>query len=406
MIGSNLQIKNGTIIVYRVYDISHEINLELAKESLEKSYGLEPVRRYKIDKDPNRSITLKDAPLILSGADEELEFVVGNEMRKVCAQVGVKIWNYGVVSISFKIKINMDSTWKDLCVFGSAIESGQTIDSIAKRKKNEISEKIRSSLKKQHNHEMFEDYTTFVIEEITEKKKDIGPSTITDPLDALKSAAVAELLLSEPTRALSEITRKSITSNISQYTKKDLLVLDWNSSLVFDFTKEKEFQEYIDIIEFSISQLLKLRIYDHLLDERLDELYDSMEKNEHNQITDFYSKLSTEANQIYLEFSDFFEKIDNSVKTVGDFYSAKVLKSANKRLGLDELKGSMSRKIETLSKISSMLHSRVDSLINDKRNEIAEINIKKSHKMEFAILIMILIELMATIKSIVVSTIN
>lgn len=397
MLGANLNIKKGTIFVYRVYDIAHEIDLRLAQQGLEKRSGAESVRRYQLKKDPFRTIIMREAPLILSGGEEEITINVNGQDRAFKSNIEVKVWDYGVLSFSYRIDFS-DVRWKELVVLGSILDSDSVIDEISRRKKEEIANQIKDSLKSPYSHSVFEDYTTYVIEEIEDKTIDEEPQRFQNPLDLIKAASVPELLLAESSKTLAETTKRSVISNISQYTKKDALILDWNSSLVIDFTKEKEYQEYVDIIEFSITQLLELRIYDQLLDERLDLLYNSIENNQHNKITDFYSKLSTEAGQLYLEFSDFFEKLDGSIKTVGDFYSAKVLKTANKRLGFDELKQTMSRKIDTLSKMSKMFQAKVDSLIDEKRNQIGEEHIKKSHRMEFAILILIVIEVIPTMK--------
>src|SRR5690606_20436175 len=135
---------------------------------------------------------------------------------------------------------------------------------------------------------------------------------------------------------------------------------------------------YVDLIEFSLAQLLELRIYDQRLDEQLDELYDSMEHKQYAQVTDFYSQMSDESGRLYMEFSDFFDKLDNSIKTVVDFYLAKVLRSADKRFGFDELKKSMSRKIDSLRELSSMGQDKVDSLIDEQRNQLSEHHAKIS----------------------------
>jgi heat shock protein HspQ len=397
MLGANLNIKKGKIFVYRVYDIAHEIDLKRAQTGLERMSGADSVRRYQLKKDPLRKIIMREAPLILSGGEEELNINVNGQIRSFKSTIEVKIWDYGVLSFSYRIDLT-DVRWKELVILGSILDSDSVIDEVSKRKKDEIAKQINDSLRNPYSHSVFEDYTTYVIEEIEDKTQDDSSEKLQNPLNLIKVASIPELLLAEPSKTLAETTKRSVSSNISQYTKKDALILDWNSSLVIDFTKEKEYQEYVDIIEFSITQLLELRIYDQLLDERLDLLYQSIENDQHGKITDFYSQLSTEAGQLYLEFSDFFEKIDGSIKTVGDFYSAKVLKTANKRLGFDELKQTMSRKIDILSKISKMLQSKVDSLVDERRNQIGEEHIKKSHRMEFAILVLIVIEVIPTLK--------
>jgi hypothetical protein len=403
----NLFIKKGSILAYRLYDIAHEINLKKAQSLLESQIR-QNLRRYKLQKDPLRTITLREAPVIFSLDDENIQIKLRENLINFKLQVEVKIWDYGVLSFRYKIDLPEDIAWKDLVLLGSILDSDSVIDELSVKKRNELTSSLHEALKAPHTHTVFEDYTTYLIEEIEEvtKEKIEGPENknkqslnrvkVKDPLDILKKSEIAELLLAEPDRTLADSTKNSIKANYSQYTKKDMLILDWNSALVLDFSKEKEYQDYVDIIEFSLAQLLELRIYDQLLDEKLNDLYNSMENKQHEKVTNFYSTLSEESGSLYLEFSDFFEKIDNSIKTVGDFYLAKVLRSADKKFGFDELKRSMTRKIDSVRMISSMCQEKINNIVDEERNRHSEYSSKMTHKMEVIVIVLILIEVMGT----------
>jgi hypothetical protein len=390
MQGANLHITKGAILAYRVFDIAHEIDLKKAHDLFNQGTP-GSVRRYQLKKDPLRSITFRQAPLILSVDNIQVPITIKEGETKIfSASLEIKVWDYGVISLCYRINLKESLLWKDLVVLGSILDSDSIIDNLSNVRKEDS---------------LFEDYTTYLIEEVeehvTKKNKEgdleqvIEIKKIKDPLEVIKKASVAELLLAESDRSLSDGTKKSVLSNLNQYTKKDLIVMDWNSAVVFDFTKEKEYQDYVDIIEFSLAQLLELRIYDQLLDEKLEQLYDSMEDKKNSQIiTDFYSLMSEEASRLYMEFSDVFEKLDNSIKTVGDFYLAKILKSADKKFGFEELKKSMSRKIETLANISKIYQDKIDSLVDEKRNKLSEENAVTSHRMELIVIILITIEVL------------
>ena len=421
MNGNHLVIKKGAVFAYRLYDIAHEIDLKKAQSALESQGGSQQVRRYQLQKDPLRTVIMRELPLTLSGDEETIKIKLKDGERELKATVEVKLWDYGVMSFSYRINLTENLSWKNLVLLGSILDSDSVIDELSVRKRDELVARLQSnqSLKSPHTHQVFEDYTTFLIEELegvekTKKKitpaategnsnpkpeivEELVPVKIRDPKEILNYNCIAELLLAEPTRALSETTRKSIQSNYSQYTQKDLIILDWNTALVMDFTKEKEYQDYVDLIEFSLAQLLELRIYDQLLDEQLDDLYNSMEQKQFAQVTNFYSQMSDESGRLFMEFSDFFEKLDNSIKTVGDFYLAKVLRSADKRFGFDDLKKSMSRKIDALREISSMCQDKVDSLVDEQRNKLSEHNTQVTHRMELIVIGLIAIEVIPTV---------
>lgn len=420
MTGNNLVIKKGAVFAYRLYDVAHEIDLKKAQAALE-AQGSQQVRRYQLQKDPLRTVIMRELPLTLTGDEETIKIKLKDGERELKASVEVKLWDYGVMSFCYRINLTENLSWKNLVLLGSILDSDSVIDELSVKKRDELVTRLQSnqSLKSPLTHPVFEDYTTYLIEEletVEKRKKKFTPEAtaenpepkeetieetvsvkIRDPKEILTYNCVAELLLAEPTRALSETTRKSIQSNYSQYTQKDFIILDWNTALVMDFTKEKEYQDYVDLIEFSLAQLLELRIYDQLLDEQLDALYTSMENKHFAQVTNFYSQMSDESGRLYMEFSDFFEKLDNSIKTVGDFYLAKVLRSADKRFGFEELKKSMSRKIDALRELSSMCQDKVDSLVDEQRNKLSEHHIRVGHRMELIIIILIAIEVIPVV---------
>lgn len=397
MQSTNLFIKKGAILAYRQYDIAHEIDLKKIL-ALWETEPNKVIRRYQLNKDPFRTVVMREAPLTLSGGEENLGIKLKDNLQDLPAAVEVKIWGYGVISFSYKIAIPENLEWKDLVLLGSLLDSDSVIDDLSVKKRDDLFTRLRdiNCLKKPEINDTFEDYTTYLIEEIEERTKSKTEGEpdqikkIKDPQELLKKHCIAELLLAEPSRTLSDSTRKSIQSSFSQYTNKDMILLDWNTALIVDFTKEKDHVDYIDLIEFSLAQLLELRIYDERLDEQLDQLYDSLEKKQFDSITNVYSAMSEEAGRLYMEFSDFFEKLDNSIKTVGDYYLAKILRNADKRFGYDELKRNMYRKIEALRDLSTMYQDKVETLIDSQRNATA-------HRMELIVIALISVEVFPSV---------
>ena len=103
-----------------------------------------------------------------------------------------------------------------------------------------------------------------------------------------------------------------------------------------------------------------------MLDEKLFDLYDSIEKKTGKGLmSNKYSQLSEEANQMYLEFSEFFDHIGNSIKTVGD--------------------SPLKEKMQSLAQVTQILQN--------------EVNSKKSHIMELTIIALIMIEVVPLVYS-------
>lgn len=391
-------IKKGSIFFYRLYDVAHEIQLNHALSLLDETSNKE-AKRYSLKKPTG--LILRDAPIMVSLPEETFSLKINDFERFFSFSPTLKIWGYGVFSLSFRYDIPENTPLDELILLSSAINQSSHLDEVSVRLRDEFRRLLEKSLKTSSLNPLFEDYTTYLIEDM-----EVNGGRVSDPLIALNEIKYAELLLGEPKKKLSNSTKKHIRSHFTQYTRNDLLLMDFDAALVMDFGKEKEYFDYVDILEFSLAQLLELRIYDQLLDEKLDELYDSMEKGQFNKVTEFYTKLSEESGQLFMEFSDVFEKLDNSIKTAGDFYLARILKNADERFGFDLLKKTMSRKIEALSELSRMCQDKVDALIDQRRNELAEISITKSHRMEMIVILLISIEALPALKDLLLELLN
>jgi hypothetical protein len=199
---------------------------------------------------------------------------------------------------------------------------------------------------------------------------------------------LSSIILAEKKIQLSEAIRKTILENSLQYSDKDMLVIDWNSSIIVDFTETNDYVEYIDILEFSLSHLLELRIYDFILDDRLNKLYDSMDKDLGDQLNnETYSAISKEAGQIYIEISDVLERVNNSLKVIGDSFYATIIRHINKKFRIEDWEKSTSNKLDKLMNISSILQDRIESRLSNS-------NEKKSHFFEIIVIILIILEIL------------
>lgn len=383
MFGANVNIKKGKILIYRVFDIAHEVSLSKAEKILSlESKG----QRLKLSKDPLQTIIIKEAPLTLQMGEEA--FNVDSKPFK--GAVSVKLWNYGALSVCLTVEVPENTPWKDLVSWGCAIDDSLEILKISENIKNLIQTKIESAIsKKNTNVQVVEDFTTFLIEAIEDKDEQGQMVDIKDPQEVLKKVAVPELLLGEKEFTLAETTRKNILKDFIQYTKQDLAIVDWNSALIIDFSKQNLYQEYVDILEFSLTHLLELRMYDQLLDEKLSSLYDAIENKDkgfaRSLMSNWFSQISKDAAKSYLEFSEFFENIDNSIKTVGNSYLASFFRETAKKYRFDDWKKNVEEKMSTLARISELLQG--------------EVNSSKSHLMEIIIILLIAVEVVPLVFS-------
>jgi hypothetical protein len=361
-------LKQGYTLVYRVFDIGEEINLSLAEKILaNQAYRA----RLKLTKTAGQALIIRDPPIRLNLGESILQ--IGG--KSVSAELVATLWDYGVVSLVFQLPITQGTTWTELVRLSDLLQSDAAtvghIDELARTRASEIAKLLGNSLKRPIDHSLYEDYVIFFIQEVNDIKL---ASELTSRVD------VGSLILGESREVLSDRVRKPISDYQFQYSENDLAVVDWNSALVLEPSGKREIP---DILEFALTHLLEFRFYDELLDVRMRELYDQVEARRQSLWASYFSSSSKEANTRFLEFSEFIERVDNSLKVVGDFYLAEIFRAAVRRFRLADWQQSVTRKLNLFTRVAELLQS--------------ELNVWRGHLLEFVVILLIAFEIVSAI---------
>lgn len=360
-----IKIKRGKILVYRVFDIGSEIDLDKVEALFEDKKLKE---RFKLDRKHNMSLIISSSPLSVQLGTFEIKLVD----KLVPAELIAKVWHFGTVSLCFQLPIADGTSWMDLVKTASWIEKDAEIEIFARAKAKEFQTDIKSAIPVLSEWKMNEDYITYFIQELDGHT---GPlASLPEKLD------IPALILAESKEMLSDLMKKNILENVFQYSKDDLVVVDWNSALVIEPSGSMDVPL---VIEFALNQLLEMRYYDDLLDQRLNTVYNEVVGRKKGLFSNKYSRLAEEASQIYLEISEIVENVENSFKTVGDFYLATIFRASSKRFRFDDWQRSINDKLGNLAEVSKLLHGEV----NESRNQT----------MEMIILVLIAIEVIPLI---------
>ncbi len=345
-----IKIKKGKILVYRVFDIGTEIDLDKVEALFEDKKLKE---RFKLDRKHNMSLIISSSPVSIQLGAVEIRLMD----KQVAAELIAKVWHFGTVSLCFQIPIEENTSWPDLVKTASWIEADEEIEVFARIKATQFQADIKHAIPVPTEWNMNEDYVTYFIQELDGYS---GPiSALTDKLD------IPALILAESKEVLSDSTKKNILENVFQYSKDDLVVVDWNSAFVYEPSGSMDVPL---VIEFALNQLLEMRYYDDLLDQRLNTLYNAVVRRKKGLFSNKYSRLAEEAGQIYLEISEIVENVENSFKTVGDFYLATIFRASSKRMRFDDWQKSINEKLGNMAEVSKLLHSEV----NESRNQTME----------------------------------
>lgn len=357
-------IQKGSILIYRVFDIAEEIDFSKVESLLQSS---PPIARLRLSRTQRHEVVMRNAPLQLQIGKGT--FTLGE--TTYTSDNSIKLWDYGVMSFTMSIAIAPGSTWEELTELAKKIEGTKQLDDIARHESRELTRTLRGALKEPHEWEVFEDYSVFLIESHT------GPKKAAELMNTFRPV---NLVLAEPVEHLSEKTKDILSQSTFQYTENDYTIIDWNSALVIDPSGTKDIP---DVLEFALTQLMELRYYDDLLDDRLESLYDSIEnaKRRWNFLGNDSSKLSEEASVLYIEFSEFLERVDNSLKVVGDFFLATVFRGAVKRFRFLDWQQSITRKMSVVAQLTQLIQGEVQA--------------SRSHFLEIIVIILIAIEIIS-----------
>lgn len=355
-------IIKGKILVYRVFDIGEEVDLERAEKALiETSTGRSKFRLKKINQ---QAVIVSNDPLSISLGGYHFK----NEEHQYNAEISAKLWDFGTLSLTFEFNIPDNLTINQLKHYSNHIQENDELDLFARAKAKELSQQIQTAMAKTNEWEVNEDYILYFIEKFSQDYDDVSV--------ILEQEDVAALILNEDNLILSPQIKDRIYESKLQYYKNDLALIDWNSGFIIEPSGSMDIP---DVIEFALNQLLEMRYYDDLLDKKLHELYSAVELKEMSLFSSRYSDLALEAGQKYIEIAEIVESVENSLKVIGDLYHSVVFRMASKKFRFTDWQSSIDNKLDNLADLSKLL--------------LDNINHRKSHILEFTVIVIISLEL-------------
>ncbi len=350
----------GSIQLYRLFDIGGEVDLEGAVGLLASRY----FEKFKLRRS-SRAVVIEQAPLVLGlGGWQQ---IIGEEQYDV--SVTGKLWSFGALSITLKLDITESCSGARALEIGHFLENDQRLSESLESLASEVMRDISPILTSPKLWDQFEDYLIYIYK----GKSDPDHSSLIGEL--LSSELFYQLILGEPGRPVHEQMKIPIRQNTLQYGNDDIVTIDWNSAFIWS---DGDYDDIADVLEFALVQLLELRYYDDLLSRKLSFLYRAIKTTSPGIFNNRYNTLSHEAATLYLELSEIVERIENALKVVGDFYYAKVFRAAVERFRLKDWERSVDQKLGNMLEISKLFQS--------------EISLKQGHLMEVIIIVLIAIE--------------
>lgn len=193
------------------------------------------------------------------------------------------------------------------------------------------------------NNAVHEEYTIILCEEKTE-----NPEHFVDT----NAKLFAHAIRASYDKPLDKGEIESILSTRVRYSVHDMTIVDWNGAVVL--TDDADYQSEIDMFKIGNYQLMRYRVLDEQLEERLSRLKDIVDKTKRS-IFSRQDKLLQDIVSQRLSLLLSFEKLDQSILLIGDWYSAKLYKAIVEELYIDGWKTIVQNKLESLRSIHEVV---------------------------------------------------
>jgi hypothetical protein len=366
-----LVVREGRVVAYRQLDVADEIDLPACQALLQASAP----RRGGLTREGAQSLVISTPPLEVTIGPRS--FTLPRTGRKIDAEVSVRVFDYGAVSFSFEVPIPDGSELGDIVAWCDELYDSPELDQAAREMVRPLLTPLRGSVRGEHDWNAVETYTVVFV-----RRFEGDPSAG----DVLAAPSLASLVLGEPTnRRLSPSQRQDVLTHSHSYFDDDLVVVDWNCAFVLEPSGSRDIP---DILELASSQLLELRYYDELFDAELARVYRDLDRAHGRQFGDIVRNplvdLGRRVVSRLVELSEFAERVDNTLKVIGDFYLARVYESAVRRFRIRSWQASIDAKQALLAQPHTLIRSEIDA--------------RRTTLLELVVIVLIVVEVLLALR--------
>ncbi len=355
-----IRIKRGIILAYRVYDAGDTIALDVAETRI-------GAKRVVVGGTLAEGLVIPKRPLEIELGACQVPFP-----EPLDAHAHARIYEFGAVSIVYEIPIAPGSTLEELTPICDRLYDAPELDTCGRDHRKALIDRLGDSVEKPHAWAESETYTIVFVQELE------GCSVE----EVSRSEQLVKLLLGETSnKPLSPAVRDEVLKNSFSYFTDDIAIVDWNSAFVVEPTGSRLVPF---VLELATSQLLEFRYYDTLVDKELARVYAEVERARTKILRSPYAALTKQMLGRFMELTEFTERTDNAIKSVGDFFLARLYNAAMRRFRVPEWRDGVESKLEIVSRAYDLLKADVEA--------------SRTMLLEVIVVVLILVELLAALR--------
>jgi hypothetical protein len=355
----------GAAIVYRLYDVGFEIDLNRAAALLTAARDAGEPLRVRPVRGEAQAIQIANPPITVALGTESIEIPGASGP----AEASARIFDFGVVSLRLTIPA-AEMTWAEFTAFGNAVDVGIDLSPIFERQRSAVLSCIAPAIERPDVKKVTEDYVVF---RITSRLSS----------DTWRDENIVPLLLNER-RQLSDTARQELLPHRFSYYTDDLTILTWDNALIVEPASDDADVQYI--LEFANAQLLELRVYDAILDAELPKMYDRVAVDRARGtrlLRGRYAPILADLQALVADSTELVERVESALKVTDDVYLARIYTAALEIFRGREWRAAIDRKLSIIRETYVMLN--------------AESQAARSEALELLIVVLIILEILLAI---------
>lgn len=355
-----LEILQGKAVAFFAFDIGYEVSLEQVGRIL-ASNPKQPLSRKK--QNPNYLQYTQVPHVHPLGETGVFEAWPG--------EIEATIFDFGAISIAYRWNLSVDGAPVNLSALPGLSQRlyDCNLEDHAREQVRAITRRILPAITRPELSELVEDYYVFIVERFSAPIK-------AEALMQAHGDTLAQVLQFD-TESLSEAQRQEALTKAISYYDRDVVLIDWNASIIYD----SDYTDTLNVLELLNVELLEARYMDAQLDKRIKN-YEGLSQRQPAWVMPLsipFRQSINELAELRIESAVLAERIDNSLKLIGDLYLARVYSAASEQFYMPTWDASISRKLDIIGNLYQLLTDRVNSY--------------QAQMLEIIIIILILIEI-------------
>jgi len=333
---------DASAVAYRLYDVGYEIHLEQAS----RLFGASDPDRARPVRGEARAIAIPNLPVTLRLGPHSVTTPRG----PLDVEASARLFDFGVVSLRFEVRLAEAIGWQEYCALGSALDVvhlAPAFDTLL----DKVMQRIGPAVDRPLPSPVTEDYLVLRIDGLRDATGGaIAPRQLRDQ-------DLAALVLDEQ-RELSAVARRELLPHAFSYYADDLVLLSWDRALVIEPDVSNTDVEYV--LEFANAQLLELRLFDDILDRELRRVGARVAAARARSSLLFgrrFASLLAELQSLVADTTELVERAENAFRLTDDVYLARVYSAALEIFRGRTWRAGIDRKLRFLSDTYSMLNA-------------------------------------------------